>query len=427
MSVEKLLDQIKSLPRAPGVYLFYDKHGALMYVGKATSLRARVESYFSARARGAERAIEQVIAKVDRIKHIETPTVWEAVLKEAELIRRQQPPYNVLLKDDKSFVWICFMADEYPRVVMVRGKELVELGARGDKIYPQRWGPFTSTKLVRLGLGLLRKIFPWSDCLPNKTRPCFNAQIGLCPGVCTRALTPREYKIKLKRLADFLSGRRRQVERSLQVAMHAAARAREFEQAAELRNQLFALQHIADLALIGEVAKNDAANAAALLPKNKNNSALPARIEGYDISHLAGKDAVASMVVFEAGEPNKNLYRRFALRTAPAGDDLAALTEVLSRRLAHKEWPQPEIIFVDGGEPQVNQARRVLQKLKIKIPVLGIAKGPTRKQVRFVFDRADVFLARLVRLYPHVFVRVRDEAHRFAISYQRSKRKLKNS
>lgn len=413
-----LIGDRNKLPDSPGVYLYYDKSDTLMYVGKATSLKSRVGSYFRTQKNGPVRAIEDVVQDIIAIEYIETPTVLEALLTEANLIRKYKPPYNVLLKDDKSFLWICFTADEYPRVVLVRQKDLENLGDDVDKTYPHRWGPFVGAKMVRSALEIMRKIFSWSDCTPTHKRPCFNAQIGRCPGVCTRAITPAAYKKILRRMALFLNGERVTLEKQLTREMETAARAEKYEDAALLRNQLFALQHIQDMALINSHEDEAPSINLAVNPFK--------RIEGYDISHLSGTGMVASMVVFDAGEPDKSQYRKFEIQGFTKSNDTGALRETLTRRLRHTEWPLPEIFFIDGGEGQVNAVMKILREQKITIPVVGIAKGIKRSNVRYVFDRRNTALDRAIRLYGHIFVKVRNEAHRFAITYQRKKRNMRD-
>lgn len=406
------------LPDCPGVYLYFDVAGNLMYVGKATSLKSRVGSYFHTSKSGFARAIDEVVKDIVHIEYIETPTVLEAFIIEANLIRHYKPPYNVLLKDDKSFLWICFTRDEYPRVVLVRGKDLEDLGDRVDAVYPKQWGPFVGAKFVRLALEILRRIFPWSDCVPGHKRPCFNAQIGRCAGVCTRAISAREYKKILRRMSMFLDGERATLEKQLLRDMEAAAKNKKFEDAAALRNQLFALQHIQDIALINSREEEVPPTNLAVNPFK--------RIEGYDISHLSGTDMVASMVVFNHGEPDKSQYRKFEIKGFTKSNDTGALKETLSRRLNHSEWPLPEVFFIDGGEGQVNAVMKVLKERGVAIPVVGIAKGALRKNLRYVFDRRNVALDRAIRLYGHIFVKVRNEAHRFAITYQRKKRNMRD-
>lgn len=416
-TVKILISERNKLPDTPGVYLFFDASGTLMYVGKATSLKSRVGSYFHS-SKSFERAIDEVVKDIEYIEYIETPTVLEAFITEANLIRKHKPPYNVLLKDDKSFLWICFTKDEYPRVVLVRGKDLEDLGDRVDKVYPKRWGPFVGAKFVRLALEILRKIFPWSDCYPDQVRPCFNAQIGRCAGVCTRAMTPQAYKQILRRMAMFLDGERATLEKQMLRDMEAAAREEHFEEAAELRNQLFALQHIQDMALINSREEEAPPTNLAVNPFK--------RIEGYDISHLSGTGMVASMVVFNHGEPDKSQYRKFEIKGFTKSNDTGALKETINRRLNHSEWPLPEVFFIDGGEGQVNAVMKVLKERGVNVPVVGIAKGALRKNIRYVFDRRNVALDRAIRLYGHIFVKVRNEAHRFAITYQRKKRNMRD-
>lgn len=412
-----LVTERNKLPDAPGVYLYFDGASTLMYVGKATSLKSRVASYFHA-SKSSERAIDEVVHDIAHIEYIETPTVLEAFIAEANLIRQYKPPYNVLLKDDKSFLWICYTADEYPRVVLVRGKELEDVGDRVNKIYPKRWGPFVGAKHVRLALEIMRKIFPWSDCTPDKKRPCFNAQIGRCPGVCTRAITRSAYKNILRRMALFLDGERALLERHMLRDMQSAAKEHRFEDATALRNQLFALQHIQDVALINSRDEDEPPTNLAVNPFK--------RIEGYDISHLSGTGMVASMVVFNHGESDKSQYRKFEIKGFTRSNDTGALQETINRRLNHPEWPLPEVFFIDGGEGQVNAVMKVLRERGIAIPVVGIAKGALRKNLRYVFDRRNVALDRAIRLYGHIFVKVRNEAHRFAITYQRKKRNMRD-
>ncbi len=235
--------------------------------------------------------------------------------------------------------------------------------------------------------------------------------------MCTRVISPRDYKKILRRMALFMDGRRATLEKQLLRDMQTAARGHHFEEASALRNQLFALQHIQDIALINR--DDDAPPSALAVNPFK-------RIEGYDISHLSGTGMVASMVVFNHGEPDKSQYRKFEIKGFTKSNDTGALKETLNRRLNHLEWPLPEVFFIDGGEGQVNAVMKVLKERGVAIPVVGIAKGALRKNLRYVFDRRNVALDRAIRLYGHIFVKVRNEAHRFAITYQRKKRNMRD-
>jgi excinuclease ABC subunit C len=239
----------------------------------------------------------------------------------------------------------------------------------------------------------------------KESKPCFNYQIGLCPGTCIGAADPAEYRKTIANLKLFFAGKKKRVIAALEREMKAASAALEFEKAEKSRRRLFALQHIQDVALIADDKFQ--------IPNAKFRR--PFRIEGYDISNIGGDHAVGSMAVFEGERPAKDEYRRFAIRTVIGSNDTAMFQEVLTRRFDHAEWKFPDLILVDGGVPQVNAVRRVLRERRLRIPVMGLAKGPERK-------RND-----LIGIVPPGFsketlIRLRDEAHRFAVAYHRRMR-----
>lgn len=388
----------KSLPETPGVYLMKDGAGRILYVGKAGNLRRRVSSYFE---RPHDTRIQALVARIKKIEHRKTDTALEALILEAELIKKLTPPFNIREKDDKSFLYIEITKEPFPRVMLVRGKD----AERG-----RRFGPFTSASNVREALRILRKIFPWSTHEPERLgalpRPCFDYEIGLCPGTCTGAVSRAEYAKTIKRLQLFLEGKKQRVLRALEKDMAAAGRKLEFEKAQKLRGQIFALRHIRDTALISDSEIVAAPESAVR------------RIEGYDISNLSGTSAVGSMVVFEGDEPNKDEYRKFRIKTVFKPNDVGMLTEVLTRRfkrVADGRWPLPDLVLIDGGLAQANAAHRVLLRAGLRIPVVGIAKGPERK-------RNDIIGAIPKGVKKATLVRVRDEAHRFAVSYHKALR-----
>jgi excinuclease ABC subunit C len=393
------------LPPTPGVYLMKDGHGKLLYVGKATSLRTRVGSYFT---RPQEPRIAMMVAKVRRIEHIGTPTAVEALMLEAQLIKKKQPPYNVMEKDDKSFVHLAFTREDFPRPLLIRGHELARTPKRR---FLKVFGPFRSAASVRASLDALRRSFPWTTCRPpegRRPRPCFYRHLGLCPGVCTGEISPAGYRKIVRELTRFFSGDRAGVVRTLKADMKKAAAEKRYEDAAELRDRLYALEHIRDVAVL---KREDA--------KLEEFIDIFGRIEGYDISNISGQDAVGSMVVFEDGEPARGEYRLFRIRTVEGPNDVAMLAEMLRRRFSRDDWPRPDLVLVDGGVGQLNAAKRVLEELEIKVPLVGIAKGFDRKQDELVYDKGDYELSRLVQAFKPVLQRLRDEAHRFAISYHR--------
>jgi len=402
----------KKLPDTPGVYLMKDGAGRVLYVGKAGNLRRRVSSYFE---RPHDVRIQTLVSKIKNIDHEETDTALEALIREAELIKELSPPFNVREKDDKSFLYIEITKEKFPRVLLVRGK---------DGVSGKRFGPFTSASSVREALKILRKIFQWNTHDPERIgkfpRPCLYAEIGLCPGTCTGAVTREDYLKNIERLKLFLEGGKKKVMSELTKEMESASRRLDFERAEKLRRQLFALQHIRDTALISD-SEVFAADEAL-----KEGGVEERRIEGYDISNISGTSAVGSMVVFEGDRPNKDEYRKFRIRTIFKPNDVGMLTEMLTRRFsrganeadraARKErWQFPDLILIDGGIAQANAAHRVLMRAGLRIPIVGIAKGPERK-------RNDILGAIPKWTNKATLVHVRNEAHRFAIGYHKALR-----
>ncbi|MDA1038435.1 MAG: UvrB/UvrC motif-containing protein, partial [bacterium] len=390
----------KKLPDEPGVYFYYGKDGRLLYIGKATSLKRRVGSYFT--KQHIDPKTDKLVGEIARIDYIETPTVIEALVLEANQIRVHKPPFNLRQLDDKSFSYLVITKDKYPKPLVMRGLELERLGidpfgskliGKGKEKFSYVFGPYLSAHSLKLALDLLRKIIPWSDCDPNKRRPCFYAQIGKCPGVCTEAISVRDYKKYVRDLVLFFSGKKPQLIRSLKGEMDAASKKQDYELAAKLRNRLFALQHIRDVALITRE------ETLPHLKKEESYVDLGGRVEAYDISNISGTSATGSMVVFFDGKPAKKLYRKFKIKTVEGPNDVAMMEEMIRRRLARAQrfpnaWPLPEIMVIDGGKPQVNRVQEVLNELNLKVPIIGLAKGFDRKQDELIYDRENLELRR---------------------------------
>lgn len=417
----------QQLPDAPGVYFYFDKDGKLLYIGKATSLRKRVGSYF---VKAHDARIADLVRNISRIDYIQVPTVIEALVLEANQIKKHQPPYNVMQRDDKSFLYLCITNEDFPKPVLLRGLDLERLGIKpfsrrlsvqAKKKFLAVYGPYISGRSLRKALELVRKSIPWSVCQPGAKRPCFDAQIGRCPGVCVGTISKRDYRKIVRQLMLFFEGKKEKIVRAMTRDMKAAVKAKEFERAAHLRDKIFALEHIQDVALIQREDDN------LLIPQSLNPSThinVDGRVEAYDIANISGTSNVASMVVFEGGRPNKNEYRRFRIKTVVGANDVAAMEEVIRRRVARNvktpdAWPLPDLMVIDGGEGQVNRAKEVLDELGIKVPIIGIAKGFDRKQDRLVYDKTDPQLRRVAEGSKEVMQRARDEAHRFAGAYHR--------
>lgn len=415
MIPKKITLKNNELPDAPGVYFYYDQAGHLLYIGKATSLKRRVGSYF---VKAHTDRIGEMVAQIARIDYHETPTVIEALILEANEIQARRPKYNILGRDDKTFLYLVITDEPYPRPLLIRGHEL-----KTHKKFLRVFGPYTSSRSLKMALDMIRRGIPWSTCEPGQRRPCFDAQIGKCPGVCTGKISKTDYRRVIRQLILFFEGKKLRLERELKKEMERAAKALRFEEAAILRRRLYALEHIQDIALISREDHE--------LPFTKKETDgaidLMGRIEAYDISNISGTSAVGSMVVFVEGKPAKNLYRKFKIKTVKGANDVACMEEVMRRRLkwcgsAERTWKLPELMVIDGGEPQVNRVQEVLDELGVEIPVIGIAKGFDRKQDRLVYDHENQDLQRIATRGKELFQRARDEAHRFAVKYHRTLR-----
>ena len=410
MTLEQFKKRMGKMPDLPGVYFFLDKQKKVLYIGKATSLRNRVRSYFAAdlhKTRGP--IITDMVEKARSIDWRETDSVLEALILEANLIKTYKPAHNTDLKDDKSWNYVVVIKEDFPRILLVRGKELA---SQNPPAYT--FGPFPHGLQLKEALKIIRKIFPYRDtCTPapemlaagKKPKACFNAGIGLCPGVCSGKCSKTEYRKIVRRIVLLFQGKKVQLVKSLERDMNKLAKEERFEEAAQLRKQLFALKHIQDISLIKDEYKSPAAS----LGPNR-------RIEAYDVAHLGGSAAVGVMTVVENGVPLTNEYRKFILRKTKAGDDAGGLREILSRRLGHEEWPMPRIIVVDGSTAQLNAAHKVLSEYGIKIPLLGVTKDEKHRPRAIQGDRA------LIAGREHDILLANAEAHRFAITYHRKRR-----
>lgn len=422
MPIPDLEDYLKNLPDEPGVYQYYDAHGELIYVGKATSLRSRVRSYF--RGPKTPRPIENMLHEVAKIDVRQTDSVLEAIILEAVLIKRHQPKYNVLGKDDKSWNYLVVTREPFPRITSMRQHDLEQLlPGEIEETYLEMFGPFPGLN-AKATLKILRRLFFVSTCEPSPDkRPCLYRQMGQCLGVCTGDISSADYRRRVIRpLLMFLRGEKKRVLSGLKQSMAAAAKAEDFEEAARLRNQVFALERIQDSVLINDsFVKHERARpeVGELVGDPKSF-----RVEGYDISNLGATGKVASMVVFDREGPVKSQYRKFTIKTVVGQSDVDCLKEVLNRRLNHPEWPLPTLFLIDGGRPQVNAVLSVVRARGVNVPIIGIAKGAQRKRNDIILAEPTVEIAKLAQAYQSLLIRVRDEAHRFAITFQRSKRRI---
>jgi len=398
------------LPDKPGVY-FFQKGKEILYIGKATSLRDRVKSYFGKdliETRGP--ILVDMVFYADKIKYQITDSVLEAIILEANLIKKHQPKYNTKEKSDKSFNYVCITKEFLPKVVIIRGSNL------GNKVFKKVFGPYTSGTQLREAVKIVRKIFPFLD-EKSKNYMEFYKQINLVPDLGDRKL----YLQNIRNIKLFFQGKKKKILINLKKQMKSYSETHEFEKAGETKRQMFALQHINDIALL----KSQSSSIFSPLrpsplewdPRGfKNERTLAFRIEAYDIAHMGGKNMVGVMTVIEDGEVAKPEYKKFKIRTQSDANDTGALEEILERRLAHREWTYPSLIVLDGGVAQINTAKAVLSTLNIGIPVISVLKDERHKPKDILGEKE------LAVKYKKEILLANSEAHRFAIAYHKKMR-----
>ena len=396
---------IKNLPDSPGIYLFY-KDKELLYVGKAASLKKRVRSYFSNSKN--IRPIELLINEINDIKWISTDSAIEAAILEAKYIKKFRPKYNVMGKDDKSWIYLYLTKEPFPKLKTIREHELKDLDKKKIK---KLFGPYPNIKTSEM-VRILHSLFYISKCEPNQKRACFDFQIKKCLGVCIGIINKEEYGNRvIKPLIQFLNGNKKAVIKNLEKQMKSFSKNEQFEEANRIKFQIKRLQKIQDASLINKSFVQDIFK----------NEIFIKRIEGYDISNLGKSYKVGSMVVFNLNGPSKKDYRKFKIRTVEKQSDIDCLKEVFKRRLTHTDWEMPDIVLVDGGKAQVNLAKKMFKK----VFVFGIAKGRDRKKDEFIFGSKDKKIISFIENNKELFINARNEAHRFAINYQKKLARLK--
>jgi excinuclease ABC subunit C len=430
---EALATKLKNLPAQPGVYFHKDASGEIIYVGKAASLKNRVRQYFHA-SRRRDPKTDALVAEIYDTDWITVETELDALFVEAEMVRRYMPRYNILLRDDKSSTYVRINYDDpHPAITFTRRP-------LDDKA--KYFGPYFNGGEVKRALKYLRRVFPYSThtgVLPK--RACLQYHLGLCPGLEEGKTSLPDYRANLRQLMQYLRGERQTVLENMEKDMAKAAKKQEFEKAAELRNKYFALKALSKQIVFSDKEFLDISKDRGLqgLTDLLGLAQVPQRIEGYDISHMQGTDNVASMVVFTNGIPDKAAYRKFKMRL-PGNNDFGHMEEVITRRCAEKnvkEWGLPDLFLIDGGKGQLASAIKARDALGINRPMIGLAKREEeivvhleksqvkvskielRKHNAIVHESDDFWLILLPKNTDIVKLlqRVRDESHRFAVSY----------
>jgi excinuclease UvrABC nuclease subunit len=353
-----------------------------------------------------------MVFKSATVTYEQTRTVLEALILEAHLIRKYKPYYNTKEKDDKSFNSVVITKEDYPRIILVRQKDIdtraktVTLPRLGlyATAYDAIFGPFPNGPSIREALKIIRHIFPFRDrASAQKDKEAFYRQIGLAPDV-SNSEAIKEYRKNISRIKTILQGKMQALIKALKKKMIAAAKKEAFEEAEVLKQKVFALEHIQDISLI----KRDL---------ERTNGETIFRLEAYDIAHLSGKQMVGVMTVIENSTSNKNEYRKFIVRGFDTANDAGALREILVRRLTHTEWPYPSAIVVDGNIIQTNVAREVLDELQLEIPVIAVTKDE-RHRPKSISGPQE-----LVEAHKFAILLANSEAHRFALTFHKDRRK----
>lgn len=401
----------KKIPDAPGVYFFLGAKKEILYIGKATSLKNRVKSYFDPKvAEKRSRLIEKMVAEAKSLEWTETDSVLEALILESNLIRTHKPTYNTIAKDDKSYNHLVITSEPLPRVLIVRGKDLTEKFTAGE--LQACFGPFTSSHMLREALKIVRRLFKFYDTpVPvgserskiARGKVTFNRQINIYPG----QEDTKAYLKNIRHIRLFFEGKKKKIINELTQEMKRLAKAERFEEAELVKRKIFALTHIKDVALL----KDD-------MRVYRDDRVL--RIEAYDIAHLMGKDMVGVMTVVEGGQTKNHEYRKFKIKSVDKSNDTGALREVLERRLSHSEWPLPQIIAVDGSTAQKRVGESVVKKVGLVIPVVAVVKDDRHKPIRLLGP------AKITNTHKNAILLANAEAHRFAVAYHRQKRSARS-
>lgn len=450
----KLEAKLKQLPASPGVYFHKSADGEIIYVGKAAVLRNRVRQYFQSQ-RDMDIKTRALVSEIDDTDWTETESEIDALFLESEMVKRYMPRFNILLRDDKSQMYVRIdMKSEWPYVCFTRNP--ADDGA-------DYYGPYYNGFAIKKALRYLRRVFPYYT-KPRKQgdRQDLDSHIGLSPHPGT---TSEEYKATLRKLVRYFEGGRKTLAKEIEKEMHQAAKQHDFETAARLRNRLHDLAELQRKIMFGDREFLDISKDKALsdLTTLLGLSKVPARIEGYDISHMGGVNVVASMVVFTNGVSNRSEYRKFKTKIEQ-NNDTANMRETLTRRFSEKNiksWGMPDLILIDGGKGQLDAAMKALAERDVKVPIISIAKREEEIIVHYKDSRIDTTMIEsliknpgqdeyversgeyyIVNLHPgqrnagshsknlrggsltnahsdvvKLFQRVRDESHRFAVSY----------
>ena len=397
----------RALPDVPGIYIFKDYQKRPLYIGRATSLKDRVKSYFSndlISARGPR--IVDMVTKAMTLDWQTTDSVLEAIILESSLIKKYQPTYNVDERDDKSSYYVVITDDVWPRVFLARARDLDQHLKNKTLEYSikELFGPYPNSGLIKEALKIVRKMFPFKDKKSFDARhDAFYQALGRSPKESDMN-AQRRYSRTIENLILFFQGKKDVLRTRVEKEMKSAAKEMRFEEAAQSKRLLYTLDHINDMSLI----KADTGYGI-------SNSATPFRVEAYDIAHMSGKHVVGACVVSLNGELAPSEYRKFII-SKQVNDDVAGLEEILNRRFNHTEWNYPDLIVVDGNEMHQKRAESVLAARRINIPVVAVTKDAHHKAMNIVG------MEKIIISHKKEIVAMNAEAHRYVIRFHRNRR-----
>lgn len=415
--MSSLKEKLKALPLRPGVYLFKDKSGQIIYIGKAKSLRKRVASYFT---KPVDIKTSLLLERLYDIDFIVTGSEMDALILEDELVKKYKPRYNISLRDDKAYPYLKLtINEEWPRLILVRRKE------RDGALYFGRY----QGGMVREVIRLVKKLFPirWCKETPLRAReqPCLYYRLGSCAAPCVRKIAHEDYLALVQGIVSLLEGRMDEALEKMKTEMEKASKGLDFERAAYLRDRIKMLEKMLEGKELTKTPSSRILSEISELQAALKLKKPPMRIEAFDVSNISGSNNVGSIVTFYGGLPLKSDYRKFKIRSFTGKpNDVGAIYEIVKRRYSatlSQKLPLPDLVMVDGGLPQVSAGRRGLDEAQLRdLPLIGLAK---KEEEIFLPGKSKPI--KLPKNSPalQVLQRIRDEAHRFAITYHRAKRR----
>jgi excinuclease ABC subunit C len=416
--------RISKAPQSPGVYTWRDSRGHVLYIGKAVNLRSRLASY----PKSKDPRIATMVAEAKRIEWETVPTEIEALILESRRIKQLKPKFNIVMRDDKQYAYVGITDEVFPQPIVTHQVA----SPRFKKPFKRLIGPFTDAASLTTTVRWLRGLFPYCTCKQKHHVKCLNAHIGKCPGYCclktpATAAQKTQYRKSLRALTDILDGKRDTLVGRLERDMKKLAAAGHLEDAYALQQRIARIRRVFENAqLVAGRRRLSARHPGALaqLTAELGLAGEPARIEGYDVAHMQGEYATGAMVVFTGGSPDTAQYRLFNLAVASIGDT-AQLRELLTRRLAHDEWPLPDLILVDGGKAQLNVFVRTLDAAGSRIPVIALTKDDRHQPDHLLcsLDSRVRMLADMPRPMRALIGHIDAEAHRFAIGHYRRRQR----